>query len=99
MKTSQKNKNSIGFLLSLKPISETVKMARLMREIGSENGSFGLAGGDIYLLFWAALVTLSIISTIIFSCSDGMSKERNSTADVELYGGGCAAGCGAGCGA
>lgn len=73
-------------------------MARLIREIGGVNGSFGLAG-DVYLLFWAALFTLCIISTIIFSCSDGMSKERNSTADVELYGGGCAAGCGAGCGA
>ncbi|KAG6584341.1 hypothetical protein SDJN03_20273, partial [Cucurbita argyrosperma subsp. sororia] len=74
-------------------------MARLMREFGSQNGSFGLAG-DIYLLFWAALFTLCIISTIIFSCSDGMStKDRNSTADVELYGAGCAAGCGAGCGA
>uniref|UniRef100_A0A0A0LQU7 Transmembrane protein n=1 Tax=Cucumis sativus TaxID=3659 RepID=A0A0A0LQU7_CUCSA len=74
-------------------------MARLMREISSQNGSFGLAGGETYWLFWVALFTLCIISTLIFSCSDGMSKDRNSTVDVELYGGGCAAGCGAGCGA
>uniref|UniRef100_A0A9I9CDW5 Uncharacterized protein n=1 Tax=Cucumis melo TaxID=3656 RepID=A0A9I9CDW5_CUCME len=74
-------------------------MARIMREISGQNGSFGLAGGETYWLFWVALFTLCIISTVIFSCSDGMSKDRNSTVDVELYGGGCAAGCGAGCGA
>lgn len=69
-------------------------MARLIGEIGSVNGSFRLSG-DISCLFLAALFTLCIISLITFSCSDGISKERNSTADVELYGGGCAAGCGA----
>ncbi|RDX95327.1 hypothetical protein CR513_22170, partial [Mucuna pruriens] len=35
---------------------------------------------------------------IIFSCADGVSKEKTSAADQEPYGAGCAAGCGAGCG-
>ncbi|CAL0323953.1 unnamed protein product [Lupinus luteus] len=37
---------------------------------------------------------------IIFSCADGVSKEKTSAADQEsYYGAGCAAACGAGCGA
>ncbi|TKY44747.1 hypothetical protein E2542_SST31025 [Spatholobus suberectus] len=36
---------------------------------------------------------------IIFSCADGVSKEKTSAADQEPYGAGCGAGCGAECGA
>ena len=57
--------------------------------------------GDIshvWLIFWVALVTISLISVIIFSCADGVSKDKTSTGDTNLYGGGCAAGCGTVCG-
>lgn len=63
----------------------------------SDLGSFH--GSGFLVLIWLALLSVCIISAIIFSCADGVSKEKTSTADTELYGGGCAAGCGAGCGA
>lgn len=47
------------------------------------------------LLFWAAIVTLSIIASVILSCAGGASKDKASTTDT--YGTTCA-GCGAGCG-
>ncbi|KAK8627855.1 hypothetical protein V6N13_135453 [Hibiscus sabdariffa] len=56
--------------------------------------------GCVFLVLWAALVTLSSISAMIFSCADGVSKEKTTSGDSEFYGGGCTAGCGgAGCGA
>ncbi|KAK8655945.1 hypothetical protein V6N13_108508 [Hibiscus sabdariffa] len=56
--------------------------------------------GGVFLVLWAALVTLSSISAMIFSCADGVSKEKTASGDSEFYGGGCTAGCGgAGCGA
>ena len=58
--------------------------------------------GEYWLVFWAVLVTMSIISAIVFSCADGISKEKSATTttDTDLYGGSaCAAGCGAACGA
>ncbi|XP_015882794.1 uncharacterized protein LOC107418606 [Ziziphus jujuba] len=70
-------------------------MVRLWRDLASVHGS-GSAG---FVVLWLALLGVCIISAIIFSCADGVSKEKTSTADTELYGGGCAAGCGAGCGA
>lgn len=72
-------------------------MVRLWREIGSVE----FDDGAYWLVFWAVLVTFCIIPAIVFSCADGVSKEKSATTnDTELYGGaGCAAGCGAGCGA
>ncbi|XP_021292422.1 uncharacterized protein LOC110422733 [Herrania umbratica] len=69
-------------------------------KIITENGD-GIGGiGGACLLFWAALLTLSLISAIIFSCADGVSKDKSSSGDTNFYGGGCAADCGgAGCGA
>lgn len=79
-------------------------MARLWREVagldgGSGGGGSGGGGGDLLVFWLGMLVTLCILSTIIFSCADGVSKEKSSPADTEHYGGGCAAGCAAGCGA
>ncbi|KAF3438595.1 hypothetical protein FNV43_RR21358 [Rhamnella rubrinervis] len=68
-----------------------------MVRLSSVDGSSSYAGFLVYL--WLALLSVCILSAIIFSCTDGVSKEKTSTADTELYGGGCAAGCGAGCGA
>lgn len=56
-------------------------------------------GDGALLVFWLALLSLSLLSAIIFSYADGVSKEKASMADTEFYGGGCAAGCGGGCGA
>ena len=69
---------------------------------GSESGGGvgGGAGGAFLLIFLGLLATLCVLSAVIFSCADGVSKDKSSQspADTELYGGGCAAGCGAGCG-
>ena len=72
-------------------------MVREVREAINLDGAVGNIG-HAWLLFWLALVTISLISVIIFSCAHGVSKDKNSTGDTEFYGGGCAAGCGAGCG-
>ncbi|EXC25174.1 hypothetical protein L484_013262 [Morus notabilis] len=77
-------------------------MVRLSREAADLDGIIGGGGGGGFgfLVFvLGLLVTLCIVSTVIFSCADGVSKEKSSSADTELYGGGgCAAGCGAACG-
>ncbi|XVF53868.1 hypothetical protein PTKIN_Ptkin05aG0134000 [Pterospermum kingtungense] len=53
-----------------------------------------------FLVFWAAMLTVSLISAIIFSCADGVSRDKTTSGDTNFYGGGGAAGCGgAGCGA
>lgn len=72
----------------------------MVRELIGDQGA-GSSVGDFcnaFLLFWAVLVSLSLISVIIFSCAGGVSKEKSSTADTEFSGAGCAAGCGAACG-
>ncbi|XVF09545.1 hypothetical protein REPUB_Repub07fG0103400 [Reevesia pubescens] len=72
-------------------------MARELKIITDQDGG-GIGGA--FLVFWAALLTLSLISAIIFSCADGVSKNKTTSGDTNFYGGGCAAGCGAaGCGA
>ncbi|CAL9031622.1 unnamed protein product [Prunus brigantina] len=72
-------------------------MVRVWREIGSVDGGVATAN---WLVFWAALVSLCLVSAIVFSCADGVSsKEKNTAGDTELYGGGCAVECGAACGA
>ena len=55
----------------------------------------GSLGGGACLVLWLALVALSLISAVIFSCADGASKDKTSDG---VYGAGCSAGCGAGCG-
>ena len=72
-------------------------MVRLWREAAGFEGSGGSSSTFVGFLL-GLLVTLCILSAITFSCTDGVSKEKTSQADTELYGGGCAAGCGAGCG-
>lgn len=73
-------------------------MVRLLR--GAATGVPGSGfGAGLLAYLWFALLSVCIISAIVFSCADGVPKEKTSTADTELYGGGCAAGCGAGCGA
>ena len=75
-------------------------MVRELRVIidQDESGSGGIGG--VFLVFWAALLIVSLISAIIFSCADGVSKDKTTSGDTDFYGGGCAAGCGgAGCGA
>ncbi|KAL4384141.1 hypothetical protein GQ457_15G003270 [Hibiscus cannabinus] len=52
----------------------------------------GFSGG--FFMFWAALVALSLVTAILFSCAGGASKDKPS----DTYGSTCAAGCGAGCG-
>jgi len=47
------------------------------------------------VLLRAVLLTLCLLSAIVFSCADGASKNKSSEADSAIYGGGCAAGCGA----
>ncbi|KAM6569206.1 hypothetical protein CsatB_017191 [Cannabis sativa] len=74
-------------------------MVRLWREVANVDGGVGTGSGAFLIFLLGFLVTLCILSTIIFSCADGVSKEKTSQGDTELYGGGCAAGCGAGCGA
>ncbi|KAJ9140790.1 hypothetical protein P3X46_031394 [Hevea brasiliensis] len=46
----------------------------------------------------AALITLSILTAIIFSCAQGASKDKASAAHTDTYGATCLAGCGADCG-
>lgn len=74
-------------------------MVREWREVNNNlNANLGVFG-NAYAILWLVLVSFCIISAIIFSCADGVSKEKTSAADPEPYGAGCAAGCGAGCGA
>ncbi|RYR57213.1 hypothetical protein HN51_008795 [Arachis hypogaea] len=56
--------------------------------------------GNAYSILWVILFAFCIISAMIFSCADGVSKDRTAAAsDPEPYGAGCGAECGAGCGA
>ncbi|KAJ7975159.1 Membrane protein insertion efficiency factor like [Quillaja saponaria] len=74
-------------------------MVRKWREVTIEEGGGVGFIGNAYLVLWVAVVTFSIVSVIIFSCADGVSKDKTSAADSDHYGAGCAAGCGADCGA
>ncbi|MBA0739593.1 hypothetical protein Gogos_012849 [Gossypium gossypioides] len=72
-------------------------MVRELKVISDVDGG-GIGG--LFLVLWAAFLTLSSISAILFSCADGVSKEKTDSGDTNFYGGGCTAGCGgAGCGA
>lgn len=73
-------------------------MVREWRELNSLDANLG-SFGNAYAILWVVLVTLCIMSAIVFSCADGISKEKTSAADPEPYGAGCGAECGADCGA
>ncbi|KAJ9187263.1 hypothetical protein P3X46_002740 [Hevea brasiliensis] len=76
-------------------------MVRLLKEATTlGGGSDGISSGCVVLVLWLGLLTLSILSAMIFSCAEGVPKENKSAeVDATLYGGGCGGGCGAGCGA
>ncbi|KAK6931547.1 Myc-type, basic helix-loop-helix (bHLH) domain [Dillenia turbinata] len=52
----------------------------------------------VVIVLWVALIMVSLISAIIFSCADGMPKDKAASNHADIYGAGCAAECGAGCG-
>uniref|UniRef100_A0A7N0U1G2 Transmembrane protein n=1 Tax=Kalanchoe fedtschenkoi TaxID=63787 RepID=A0A7N0U1G2_KALFE len=64
---------------------------------GRANGELeeGFVGARV--VFWVVLFSLSIVLAAVFSCADGVTRDKASHADN--YGTSCAAGCGAGCGA
>lgn len=75
-------------------------MVRELKVISAQYGGGNGGIGVIFLVFWAALLTLSLILAIILSCADGVSKDKTTTSgDTSFCGGECAAGCGAACGA
>ncbi|KAM1190362.1 hypothetical protein ACFX13_011245 [Malus domestica] len=73
-------------------------MARDWKELGG--GGSGLSGGSaaVFVMLWAALATFVVISAIIFSCADGVPKDKAATTGHDTYGSNCAA-TSAGCGA
>lgn len=76
-------------------------MVREFRDFtnGGVNGEIVGGFGGVCVVLWVILVTVSALSVMIFSCADGVPKEKSSSADSNYHGGGCAAGCGARCGA
>jgi hypothetical protein len=73
---------------------ETKRREQMVRELNNLDTNFGFFS-NAYDILWMVFVTFCIISSIIFSCAGGVSKERNSVADAESYGAGCGVGCGA----
>ncbi|KAI9101627.1 hypothetical protein K1719_023871 [Acacia pycnantha] len=70
-------------------------MAREWRELSNLEARLGMFG-----ILWVALVMFCLICAIIFSCAQGVSKDKASVvADSEPYGAPCGAECGAACGA
>ncbi|KAM1608446.1 hypothetical protein EV1_020407 [Malus domestica] len=61
--------------------SLSVHMVRDWKELGSGGGGTGLSGGSasVFVMLWAALATFVVISAIIFSCADGVPKDKAST--------------------
>ena len=53
---------------------------------------------EVIFIIWGALVMLSLITAVIFSCADGASKDKASATHNDGYGAACAAGCGGACG-
>ena len=53
---------------------------------------------EVVFIIWGALVMLSLITAVIFSCADGASKDKASATHNDGYGAACAAGCGGACG-
>lgn len=74
---------------------------------GAGSGEISLSSSSssaafVMLLLWAAFVTFAVISAVIFSCADGVPKDKTSSSATHTgtHGATCAAaGCSAGCGA
>lgn len=74
-------------------------MAREWREVTNLEARLGMFG-NVCGILWVALVMFCVMSAIIFSCAEGVSKEKTSgAAESEPYGAPCGAECGAACGA
>ncbi|KAJ4826522.1 hypothetical protein Tsubulata_023965 [Turnera subulata] len=76
-------------------------MVRLLWEenLSMNRGGFNNVVGSVYVVLWAVLLTVALLSTIIFSCADGVSRDKDPHEfDSNVYGGGGCAGCGAACG-
>lgn len=74
-------------------------MVREWKSVAEDGGGGNIYGGfadHAIIIFWAALLTFSIITTLIFSCADGASKDKLSHPDnhASACGGGCGGGCG-----
>ncbi|KAF8048473.1 hypothetical protein N665_2498s0001 [Sinapis alba] len=65
-------------------------MVRELAVVAADN----CEGNVIFLYIWAAVLTLSVIAAVTFTCSDGASKSDTN----DVHGSACAAGCGGGCG-
>ncbi len=71
------------------------------KEVARGDGGIGGNGESLssaVFIFWGALVMLSLVSAIIFSCGDGASKDKTSATHTDGYGAAFAAGCGGACG-
>ncbi|KAH6763052.1 hypothetical protein C2S52_020485 [Perilla frutescens var. hirtella] len=63
------------------------------------SGAAAAYGGAV-LALWAVLLSLFLITAVVFSCAGGSSQDKTSaTSHADTYGGaGCGGACGAGCG-
>lgn len=85
-------------------LSTEIEKALVQRGGGGSFGSNSYAPPlSLMFWFWAALTVFSVISVVLFSCTDGAAdpKNKNSNGDSNVYVGGsvCGAECAAGCGA
>lgn len=72
----------------------------MVRELKGRSGGGGEGlSSEALLLWWGAIITLSIITALIFSCAGGASKDKASATHTDKYGSTCAGGCGGACGA
>lgn len=72
------------------------EMVRVWKEMEIRDGS-GFEGQiSAVCILWVALLTLTLISAIIFSCGDGVSKDKASATHTDAYTDSYTAGCGAG---
>lgn len=63
--------------------------------------TFEAAGGheqyDAHQMFWLVLVSICMMSVIIWKCADGAGRDKQDES-ADVYGSSCAAACGAACG-
>ncbi|GMN38637.1 hypothetical protein TIFTF001_007869 [Ficus carica] len=65
--------------------------------LGGERGASESFLSGVVFVVMAALLSLAVITAVVFSCADGASKDKASAAHTDTYGGtACAAGCGGG---
>lgn len=70
---------------------------QLLRDGGYDGGAS--AYGGVILAVWAVLLSLSLITAVVFHCAGGASDDKTSAASHDIYGGAaCGGACGAGCG-